>query len=327
VTPSSAPRTSRCARCTWCCRQRRHAAGSIYCAGTPVARRGADAASCVEENLTANTVEDIEVRCGTNVDELFAVTEIKLNRYYTRETGSVDDLALVRLDGASTAPVAELNERALTAADTGPSDPAACAEGLGGITVAGCAALIGFGETLNGADDPGDRVGTNVPVRAVDAHSLQAGTLTQTTCKGDTGAAVFMDLGDGPVLVAVSTSNKLNCNSNIVRTRSILLDRYRLRLPGSLRRLAGSTTSARPAAAAPTPTATRAPGTGTCGACPTRDADCPIRRVRRRQRGRGVRARGHCLEATTPALLQRAPRPRRHRWLPGRHGLRRRRQR
>jgi hypothetical protein len=192
----------------------------IYCAGTLVAPDIVlTAASCVEENVTAGTVADIEVRCGADVDELFAVTDIKLHRYYTRETGSIDDLALVRMDGASTSPVAVLNERPLTAADTGPSDPADCAEANGGIAVEGCAALVGFGETDNNAEDWGARRGTNVPVRAVDSHSLLAGSMTQTGCAGDTGAALFMDFGDGPVLVGVSSSNRNSCSNNVPRTR------------------------------------------------------------------------------------------------------------
>ncbi|HTM21131.1 MAG TPA: trypsin-like serine protease, partial [Kofleriaceae bacterium] len=187
----------------------------IWCTGTLIADDMLiTAASCVEENLTADTLGDIEVLCGANVDEPFGVSQVVLHRYYQRSTGSIDDLALVRLDGTpTTATVAVLNEAPLTG--LGPSDPADCTD----LSVSGCVALVGFGETANGADDPGSRNGTYVPLRSLDDKTLLAGTPTQTTCAGDTGAAVFMDLGDGPVLVAVSSSNRSSCNNNVVRTR------------------------------------------------------------------------------------------------------------
>src|SRR5262245_60118090 len=72
----------------------------IWCAGTLIAPDIVlTAASCVEENLTAGTTAGITISCGTDVNEDFGAAEVKLHRYYRREAGSVDDLALVRLDG------------------------------------------------------------------------------------------------------------------------------------------------------------------------------------------------------------------------------------
>jgi hypothetical protein len=79
------------------------------------------AASCVEENLTAGTLIDVEVRCSADGAETFTVTEVALHRYYTR--GGDNDLALLRLSGDPTGALAPLNERALTDADLGPPTP------------------------------------------------------------------------------------------------------------------------------------------------------------------------------------------------------------
>jgi len=248
----------------------------IWCAGVHVADSMLlTAASCVEENLTAGTLADVEVRCGADATELFAVTEVKLHRYYTR-LGGDNDLALLRLDGDPTGALATLNERALTDADLGPSDPAACT----GLGVAGCTALIGYGESDNGADDPGVRQGLLVPLRAVEDRHVLAGTPTATTCRGDTGAPVFMDLGVGPVVVAITASQRNSCDVAVARTRvDVYLDDFIHPYLDRFGATCGLDTTCETTGCPRTPDPDCDPcaWNDTCEeACPTRDWDCPL---------------------------------------------------
>ncbi len=282
----------------------------IYCAGVHVGDSLLlTAASCVEENVTAGTVDDIEVRCGADGSETFTVAAVELHRYYVR-LGGQNDLAMLQLSGDPTGAVAVLNQRALTDADLGP-DPSLCT----GLEVGGCVALVGYGETANGAADEGIRRGVLVPLGAIDDEHVLAGTGAATTCRGDTGAPAFMDLGAGPVVVAITTSQRNSCAAAVPRTRvdvfaATFINPYLDRFGATCGLDAVCETSGCPRS--DDPDCDPCSWNETCEeACPTRDWDCPL--------GSFVgdacvdsgdcEESGHCLEAHDDASFLYCSRP------------------
>lgn len=192
----------------------------IYCTCAKIAPSIVlTSASCVEENLRANTLGDIDVRFGSNFagGTAFGVTEVVVQRYYNPDQRQLNDLAMLRLDADPGVDAVVLNTRALTADDIGPSTAAECGTDTSALP-SGCAILVGFGETMDNVENFGARNKAIVPVRVVEPKHIGAGTNQVTTCRGDSGGPVFMDLGNGLEVVAV-TSRHTRCFDSIIRTR------------------------------------------------------------------------------------------------------------
>ena len=177
---------------------------NLWCGATLIAPQIAlTAASCVDENLTAGTLDKIDLRFGSDYDAGTPVTVVEavLHRYFNPDLTGSYDIAMVRFTGDPGVSPAPLNERALTADDEGTT-----------VT------LVGHGETDNGANDFGQRNKVDVPIGVVDATEIEAGTDSLAACKGDSGGPVFGDMGNGEVVIAIS--GRLNsCFANARRTR------------------------------------------------------------------------------------------------------------
>lgn len=192
----------------------------IYCTCTKIAPSiVVTSAACVEENLRADMVAGIDVRFGTSFSggTAYTVDDVAVHRYYNKDSSSVFDMALLHLTADPPQPAAVMASRTLTSADLGPSTPEECSSDVSDMTP-GCAVMLGFGETGNDLEDHGALKKIIVPVRDVSRRTLAAGTEPVTTCDGDSGGPVFMDLGSGLELVAV-TSRQSGCSAGEVRTR------------------------------------------------------------------------------------------------------------
>jgi hypothetical protein len=254
----------------------------IYCTCVKIAPSLVlTSASCVEENLRANTLEDIDVRFGTDFDggTPFGVTAVEVQRYYNPEQRQLNDLAMLRLDADPAFAEAVLNTRALTDADLGPSDPTACGTDVNALP-AGCAVMVGFGETGDNVEDFGARQKVIAPVRVVEPRHIGAGTNQLTTCRGDSGGPVFMNLGNGGLEVVAVTSRHTRCFESIIRTRVDVyadefifpyIDRF-----GATCGLDGSTCETT-CPRTPDPDCDPCAWNEVCEEiCPTRDLDCDI---------------------------------------------------
>ncbi|HUH02874.1 MAG TPA: trypsin-like serine protease, partial [Kofleriaceae bacterium] len=254
----------------------------IYCTCAKIAPSIVlTSASCVEENLRADTLDDIDVRFGSNFTggTAFGVTEVVVQRYYNPEQRQLNDLAMLRLDADPAADAVVLNTRALTQDDLGPSTAAECGVDTTALP-AGCAVLVGFGEEMDNLDVFGARRKVIVPVRVVEPKHIGAGTNQATTCRGDSGGPVFMDLGNGGLEVVAVTSRHIRCFDSIIRTRVDVfadgfifpyVDRF-----GATCGLDGSTCETT-CPRTPDPDCDPCAWNDVCEEdCPTRDLDCAI---------------------------------------------------
>ncbi len=193
----------------------------IYCTGAHVAPGVVlTSAACVEDNLVADTLDDIDLRFGASYSdgETFAVADVIIHRYYDSDADSQHNLALLLLDATPTASVVTLSEREITEADIPATDE--CGSFDTGFTpeAAGCVTLIGYGETGDDAGGFGAQRRTVVPLTSLDPLNIFASDVAKQTCLGDSGGPAFMDFGDGPVMVAV-TARWGSCFGNVQRTR------------------------------------------------------------------------------------------------------------
>lgn len=168
-------------------------------------------ARCVNENLEEDMVEGIEIRFGNGFEggDPFAIeggaAGITLHRYFDPDAANLNELALIRLAAAPTAPAVTLND-----------DP--------GLLVNGAElTLVGFGITVD-SDTDIDAVRNSIttPITTVGDDYVYAGTDDLTTCAGDSGGPGFLDDGGDPVM-AVMTSRQGGCTDSVQRTR---LDLY-----------------------------------------------------------------------------------------------------
>lgn len=254
----------------------------IYCTCVKIAPSVVlTSASCVEENLRADTLGDIDVRFGADFSggTPFGVTEVIVERYYNPDQPQLRDLAMLRLDADPAAAEIVLNTRALTDSDLGPATVADCGTDVNALPN-GCAVLVGFGETLDNMEDFGARNKVIVPVRVVEPNHLGAGTNQATTCRGDSGGPVFMNLGNGGLEVVAITSRHGRCFDSIIRTRVDVfaddfifpyVDRF-----GATCGLDGSTCETT-CPRTPDPDCDPCAWNDVCEEdCPTRDLDCDI---------------------------------------------------
>ena len=193
----------------------------IYCTGAHVAPGVVlTAAACVEENLTAGTLSDIDVRFGVSFTSgtPFGVEDVILHRYYDPDSDRQHNLALLLLDAEPTAPVVVLNDRELSAADIPAGDVCGTADTTFTPDAAGCVTLVGYGETGDDELDFGAQRRTVVPLTSFDPLNIFTADVAKQTCLGDSGAPAFMNFGSGPVMVAI-TARWGSCFGNVQRTR------------------------------------------------------------------------------------------------------------
>jgi V8-like Glu-specific endopeptidase len=152
------------------------------------------------------------VTFGTSVadGDAFAVSTIEIHRYFEPEGGVGYEVALLRLSAKPTDlgyPIAELLEPGDAIPETGDT-----------VT------LIGYGDLADdNRDSDGQRGGVEVPVRTVAFDNFLAGTEDNTTCRGDSGGAVFWDHDDNdgtPPKVAAFHIAFFSCFENQKRLRS-----------------------------------------------------------------------------------------------------------
>ncbi len=255
----------------------------FYCTGVKIAASMVlTSASCVADNIEADTLSDVDIRFGTDFASGTAYTadQAVLHRYYDPDQ-SAYDLALLHLTSDPPEPAIGLNERALTDADTGPASPDDCSQDPTAMTP-GCVALVGFGETATGLEDFGARKKVIVPLRSVEKRTLTAGTADQTTCRGDSGGPVFMDLGSGLQVVAVTARHNNTCYEAITRTRVDLVESdfiypYEDRFGATCGLQGDSNMCDTSCPRTPDPDCDPCAWNDICQEdCPTRDWDCPI---------------------------------------------------
>jgi len=218
------------------------------------ARQVLTSAYCVEENLTAGTMNDVTLRFGEDFLTGLGVgiTETVLHRYYD-PLQSAYDIAMLTIDADPGVAPAKVSTRALTSADEG-------------MTVT----LVGAGETTNGGKLYGARRQLDVTLDIVDDNAIQAGIEDMTACRGDSGAPVFADFNDGEGEVVIALNPRLNtCFANARRTRVDIFVADFID-PFINRETVDNCGWQGPQPPPETPTAD-------CNEdCPTRDWDCPI---------------------------------------------------
>lgn len=257
---------------------------SIFCTCTLVEKGdGAatvlTAARCVNENVQAELdgesmglLADIDVRFGDSfsgapVGDRFGVTAVEMHRYFDPDIQGFNEVALMRLDGEPSGPVVRLRDTPLTDADLQTD-----------------AFLVGYGETMMGDMDFGQRKFNKVPVRTVDRQHIFAGTDEITTCVGDSGGPVFFQTGSGVTpddfeQIAFTVRQFSQCADSIQRLR---IDHYG---PDFIFRFIDRFTGNCPIDGTCTTSGCRSPdpdcdecewGNSCKEECPTRDWDCPV---------------------------------------------------
>src|SRR5690606_22097039 len=114
----------------------------------------------------------------------------------------------------------------------------------------------------------------------IGARTFTAGTDEMTTCKGDSGGPVIADLGDGPVMVAMTMAQS-DCSITVPRLRTDLyatsfIHAFIDREEGACQ-ADGTCQMTCPRTADPDCDASGCAWDGACAeACPTRDWDCPL---------------------------------------------------
>lgn len=158
-------------------------------------------ASCVSDNVEADTIDDIVVKFGDSFSEgvEFGVTDVEFHRYFDPDIGGQFQLALIRLDAAPGETPAEIN-----------------VDGVLQTTLP--VTLIGFGEDMEGGT-PGARRANETPITSVAEKFIFAGTDEVTTCAHDSGGPVYATVdGENEVVVAM-TSRQGDCGQQIQRLR------------------------------------------------------------------------------------------------------------
>jgi hypothetical protein len=175
------------------------------------------AASCVDENAEAGTLDQIDLRFGSGYEsgQRNDIEAIELYRYFEPDSGSDDDLALLLLAAPAVGP----GDAPITPVEIN-------AEPLGEELVQMTVQLVGYGRDAE-ARQFGSRYVIDAPIVSVNENHLLAGTGTATSCYGDAGGPVLFDFGDGPVLIAVNGRNGdgvgPDCITQTIRAR---VDRY-----------------------------------------------------------------------------------------------------
>lgn len=155
-------------------------------------------ARCVFQNLEKEMLDGIDIRFGASfsVGDPYVIDEVELHRYFDENTGTQNELALVRL----TAPVVggtpvELNGDPLAAAD-----------------IDRAVDLVGFGVSVEGGTFGSRRIKAATITQVGEKHVF-AGE-GEITCAGDSGGPVF-DAGSD--LQLAMTVRQGGCHSDTIQ--------------------------------------------------------------------------------------------------------------
>jgi V8-like Glu-specific endopeptidase len=153
-----------------------------------------------DEPFALDTIEMKFGNASFGAATRYDLSHIETYRYYGEGVGTQHEIALVQLETSPGITPVTVNTDAV------PDDLAA-------VTI------VGFGADEAGTEPDKQRRKVDVDVTNVTSRTILAGTAAATTCKGDSGAPVFADLGAGLVMVAMTEAHG-DCNASVPRLRT-----------------------------------------------------------------------------------------------------------